>query len=404
MRRLHSLVVLLGLLTALAIPVSAAGNAPPTAAAGLDQTVTSGTTVYLDGANSHDPDGRIQTVEWSIRDPNGATVAPSCRNCLQPTFTPNVTGRWSVTVTVTDDDGATATDTLYVTVEEARGPTLTLDGPDRVVPDESTPFVVEATSDGAPLRSVSLYHDDTRVNSTTVDGTTTLTTLTHTFSETGSTELLAAVTDEAGYVNTTTITVDPTTASAARVGDRCDEGERRVYMGGSIGSMCSSTALIYETRNDVTMVVPTGGASQDGIQLYNDEQGEIVTVATGEQVQELRRENEDGVIALEDVEKTYEENKDNGMYSPYDQSVGNIIENNEQEYEDAIENMPVSMTESGITDVDDTTGSNSQREESEESDDGNDAAEDDNTTSNSSGCPPVNNLVPPSVRHNRMSC
>ena len=400
MRRLHSLVVLLGLLAALAIPVSAAGNAPPTAAAGLDQTVTSGTTVYLDGGNSRDPDGRIQTVEWSIRDPNGATVAPSCRNCLQPTFTPNVTGRWSVTVTVTDDDGATATDTLYVTVEEARGPTLTLDAPDRVVPDESTPFVVEATGDGAPLRSVSLYHEDTRVNSTTVDGTTTLTTLTHTFSETGSTELLAAVTDEAGYVNTTTITVDPTTASAARVGDRCDEGERRVYMGGSVGSMCSSTALIYETRNDVTMVVPTGGASQDGIQLYNDEQGEIVTVATGEQVQELRRENEDGVITLEDTRATYEKNKRDGLYREPTSTVQTSLDDDSEETDDNdSEPSRGAPANSPYRPGNGYHGSPTQEDDTDES-----TGSDTESASTSDGCRSVNGLAPTSATHNRLSC
>ncbi len=400
MRRLPSLVVLLVLLAALAIPVSAAGNASPTAAAGLDQTVTSGTTVYLDGGNSRDPDGRIQTVEWSIRDPNGATVAPSCRNCLQPTFTPNVTGRWSVTLTVTDDDGATATDTLYVTVEEARGPTLTLDAPDRVVPDESTPFVVEATSDGAPLRSVSLYHDDTRVNSTTVDGTTTLTTLTHTFSETGSTELLAAVTDEAGYVNTTTITVDPTTASAARVGDRCDEGERRVYMGGSIGSMCSSTALIYETPTDVMMVVPTGGASQDGIQLYNSEQDDIVTVATGEQVQELRRENEDGVITLEDTRATYEENKRDGRYDdPRNTVQANSDDDSEETDERGSESSDSVSSMSPYRPGNGHHGSGTQEEESDESTDS-----DTESQSSSGGCRSVNGHAPTSARHNRLSC
>ncbi|WP_245545425.1 PKD domain-containing protein [Halomicrobium katesii] len=301
---------------------------------------------------------------------------------------------------MTDDDGATATDTLYVTVEEARGPTLTLDAPDRVVPDESTPFVVEATSDGAPLRSVSLYHDDTRVNSTTVDGTTTLTTLTHTFSETGSTELLAAVTDEAGYVNTTTITVDPTTASAARVGDRCDEGERRVYMGGSIGSMCSSTALIYETPTDVMMVVPTGGASQDGIQLYNSEQDDIVTVATGEQVQELRRENEDGVITLEDTRATYEENKRDGRYDdPRNTVQANSDDDSEETDERGSESSDSVSSMSPYRPGNGHHGSGTQEEESDESTDS-----DTESQSSSGGCRSVNGHAPTSARHNRLSC
>ncbi|WP_240532189.1 PKD domain-containing protein [Halomicrobium mukohataei] len=301
---------------------------------------------------------------------------------------------------MTDDDGATATDTLYVTVEEARGPTLTLDAPNRVVPDESTPFVVEATSDGAPLRSVSLYHDDTRVNSTTVDGTTTLTTLTHTFSETGSTELLAAVTDEAGYVNTTTITVDPTTASAARVGDRCDEGERRVYMGGSIGSMCSSTALIYETPTDVTMVVPTGGASQDGIQLYNSEQGEIVTVATGEQVQELRRENEDGVITLEDTRATYEENKREGRYDDPTSTVQTDSDDTSTEPEESSSESPDSVSSrSPYRTGNGYHGSGTQEEESDES-----TGSDTESQSSSGGCRSVNGHAPTSARHNLLSC
>ncbi|HQB30898.1 MAG TPA: PKD domain-containing protein, partial [Syntrophales bacterium] len=65
-------------------------SVPPTANAGPDQTVESGTTVTLDGSGSSASDGTIALYSWEQL--SGTGVALSDNNAQKPTFTaPNVT-------------------------------------------------------------------------------------------------------------------------------------------------------------------------------------------------------------------------------------------------------------------------------------------------------------------------
>ncbi len=88
-------------------------NLPPIADAGPDQTktVASGqsASVTLHGENSTDPDGSIQSWTWKE---NGAPIA----NGPTPTVSLAV-GTHTITLTVTDNRGATATDTVVITVK-----------------------------------------------------------------------------------------------------------------------------------------------------------------------------------------------------------------------------------------------------------------------------------------------
>lgn len=94
----------------------ATANVPPTANAGPDQTVTDtdangGEDVTLDGTGSTDGDGMISDYSWTE---NGTEIA----NGAMPTATFAV-GTHVVTLTVRDDDGATDTDEVTITVEPA---------------------------------------------------------------------------------------------------------------------------------------------------------------------------------------------------------------------------------------------------------------------------------------------
>jgi hypothetical protein len=94
---------------------------PPLADAGLDQQATAGSAVQLDASGSRAPGGNLTGYEWTITTPNGTVVAPQCDTCARTWFVPNQVGRYEATVTVTDDEGRTSSDTLYVDVETGRG-------------------------------------------------------------------------------------------------------------------------------------------------------------------------------------------------------------------------------------------------------------------------------------------
>ena len=108
------------------ITVEDSGNDPPTANAGLDQTVAEGDLVELDGSGSSDPNGfdDLQTFLWEQTE--GTEVTLSNTLLAQPTFTaPDV----EVTedpmtlifkLIVTDFAGLTSED--LVTIKVKRGP------------------------------------------------------------------------------------------------------------------------------------------------------------------------------------------------------------------------------------------------------------------------------------------
>ena len=95
---------------------TAASNASPTANAGTDQTVASGTAASLAGSGN-DTDGTIASYSWSQI--GGATVSITGSNTTNASFiAPTVTTDTPLPfqLTVTDNDGATASDTVIVTV------------------------------------------------------------------------------------------------------------------------------------------------------------------------------------------------------------------------------------------------------------------------------------------------
>ncbi|MCP4235258.1 MAG: DUF1566 domain-containing protein [Aestuariibacter sp.] len=97
-------------------------NVAPSASAGADQTVNELTedTVTLNGTASSDSDGSIVSYSWA-QTAGSPTVTLSDDTVASPTFaTPDITGDTSLTfeLTVTDDEGATASDTTVVTITD----------------------------------------------------------------------------------------------------------------------------------------------------------------------------------------------------------------------------------------------------------------------------------------------
>jgi len=82
--------------------------------AGIDQTASAGDTVTFDGAGSTD-DVEVTNYTWTFTY-DGSTVT---LYGAAPTFVFDVAGTYTVTLTVTDADDLSDTDTVEITVQES---------------------------------------------------------------------------------------------------------------------------------------------------------------------------------------------------------------------------------------------------------------------------------------------
>ena len=96
-------------------------NEPPTADAGLDQTVTEGDTITLDASNSSDPDGSIASYHW-VQTGAGTSVSFSDFSAAQPKFVAPPAGLsgeiLTFELTVEDAHGLQSTDVVTITVQD----------------------------------------------------------------------------------------------------------------------------------------------------------------------------------------------------------------------------------------------------------------------------------------------
>ena len=121
-------------------PVSTSPNQSPVANAGPDQTVAENNTILLDGSASNDPDGTILSFVWSL---GGVEIATEPKATVGP-FGPGI---HTVTLTVTDRNGASASDNMILTVEPNIPPVANA-GPDQTVTDlQMVTFDGSASSD-----------------------------------------------------------------------------------------------------------------------------------------------------------------------------------------------------------------------------------------------------------------
>ncbi|WP_405230232.1 PKD domain-containing protein [Lentisalinibacter sediminis] len=102
-------------------------NEAPVADAGADQQVRGGDTVSLSGAGSSDSDGTINSYTWSQT--AGTSVTLQGASTASASFTaPNVAETLEFTLTVRDNDGASASDAVAVTIEPNEAPTADAGG------------------------------------------------------------------------------------------------------------------------------------------------------------------------------------------------------------------------------------------------------------------------------------
>ncbi|WP_167837259.1 PKD domain-containing protein [Halosimplex halophilum] len=190
------------------------GNKAPLADAGLDRTVSANATVYLDATGSRDPDGEIDSYRWRLEKPDGSYTTPSCETCGRTRFVPRATGTYNATVTVTDEDGATSTDTLRVHVEPSNGPSVSISGPDSVVEGAVAQYTATVSAGANDLAAVVWRADGRRVNRTTLAGESASVDRLHAFRHDGTVTLRVTAVDRLGRQRTATKNVTVTAPSS----------------------------------------------------------------------------------------------------------------------------------------------------------------------------------------------
>jgi outer membrane autotransporter protein len=187
---------------------------PPTANAGADQSLPDtdrqpGELVSLNGSASTDPDGTIANYRWS--NAAGQTLA----NGPTPTFRLS-DGLQTVTLTVTDNSGATATDTVDVRITAPATNQLPLAnaGADVVIADTDNQAGESLTLDGSASRdpdgSIATYEWLIGANTVLATGATPTIRLPD-----GPHTLQLRVTDNLGGIASDTVTVTVGTFNAA---------------------------------------------------------------------------------------------------------------------------------------------------------------------------------------------
>ena len=252
------------------ITVVEAPNANPVAEAGEPQTVDSGATVQLEGSGA-DMGGTIATYAWTRTGGTmGGMVTFSDATIARPTFTADTLAAGAddvthiLTLTVTDNDGATHADTVTITVEAPNANPVAEAGEPQTVDSGAT---VQLEGSGADMGGTIATYAWTRTGGTMggmvtfSDATIARPTFTADTLAAGADDvthiLTLTVTDNDGatHADTVTITVEaPNANPVAEAGEpqTVDSGAT-VQLEGSGADMGGTIATYAWTRTGGTM-------------------------------------------------------------------------------------------------------------------------------------------------------
>ncbi|MDZ5812016.1 PKD domain-containing protein, partial [Halorubrum sp. AD140] len=182
-------------------------NAPPTAAIEADEPGLTGESIALDAGDSEDTDGEVDAYEWDLDD-DGAVEETGSTAAVD--FDDD--GTYPISLTVTDDQGATDTVETNVTVENRR-PTAAATVNDSE-PTAGEPVTFDAGESSDPDGEVDAHEwdldGDGEFERTDADPTAV-------FEEPGERTVAVRVTDDDGATNETTVTVDVNAPPSAAI-------------------------------------------------------------------------------------------------------------------------------------------------------------------------------------------
>ena len=228
----------------------------PVANAGADQTVALPVTVTLDGSGSSDADGSVVAFAWTQT--AGAPVTLSSASTTSPSFAPTAPGTYDFLLTVTDNDGNTASDGVRIVVlapptaaagsdvSALTGATVTLDGSGSSDADGS--IVTDAwTQTAGPEVSLSGADSATPSFSSTSSGVYAFT---------------LTVTDDSGLSSSDSISVTLRSAPVASAGAaQTVAAGTAVTLNGSASSDADGSIASYAWTQNGGPVVTLAGAS-----------------------------------------------------------------------------------------------------------------------------------------------
>ena len=276
-----------GLCDTATVTIDVDPNLPPIPEAGPDQTVTDtdgggDEPVNLTSAGSTDPDGTITSYAWY----DGAALISTDPN---PTVTLAV-GPHTITLTVTDNDGASASDTVSIDVN---GPPVANAGPDQTVTDITASGDESVTLDGTgstdpdgTITSWSWKEGITEI-ATGANPTLPLTVGTHTIELT--------VTDNDGLTDTDTVVIT-VVANALPIPEAGPDQTVTDTDGG--GDEPVNLTSAGSTDPDGTI---TSYAWYDGAALISTDPNPTVTLAVGPHTITLTVTDNDGASASDTV-------------------------------------------------------------------------------------------------------
>jgi PKD repeat protein len=171
-------------------------NVAPIVDAGEDRTSSEGAPVAFNASFSDPGILDTHTIAWNFGD--GATATDT----LTPTHTYTNNGEYDVSLTVTDDEGASTTSTFKVTVNNMTPAIASLTGDTKINEGDKANFSIVATDPGSDELTYTWDFGDGE----TATGTDSH--ITHTFAKNGDYTVTATVTDQDGASTNSTLEVE----------------------------------------------------------------------------------------------------------------------------------------------------------------------------------------------------